>query len=297
MSSGRNFYEILGVSEDASQEEIQDKYRKLAVQYHPDKNPDDKQAEERFKELGQAYDVLSDPGKRAQYDQQLHMGIPPDGFQGGVPGGWEDISTDEILRKFGGMFGDLFGGGGGFRVDGRGGPFVRGAPMPTRGQDVEASVTIPFQEAALGGKISVTLHDSTGTRNVSMRIPEGTKDGATFRLKGQGGQGGGGGPAGDLFIRVSVAPDPVYRRNGSDLEADLEVPAPIAVLGGKVDVTTIHGKEGQVTIPPGTSTGTKLRLRGQGVLGGDHLARVVVAVPKNPSEEQRALYEKLRDLG
>ncbi len=288
----KNFYEVLGVPEDATQEQIRDAYRKLAVKYHPDKNPGDTQAEEKFKELGQAYDVLSDAGKRAQYDQQLRMGFPSGGVPGGLGGGWESISTDEILRRFGGLFGDLFGGGG---VEGYG-PFVRGAPRARRGRDVEASVAVPFRAAALGEKIDVTLRTSEGMRTLSVRLPPGTSDGATLRLKEQGEKGRGHGPAGDLFLRVHVESDDQYHLEGDDLVADLPVSAPIAVLGGKVEVTTIHGKRGTVTIPPGTSSGTKLRLRGQGIQGGDHLARVVVTVPKEPTDEERTLYEKLRDL-
>ncbi len=297
MPQSKSFYEVLGVGENATQEEIQAAYRKLAVKYHPDKNPGDQQAEEKFKELGRAYAVLSDPGQRAQYDQQLHTGFPPEGMgDGGFPG-YESISTDEILRRFGFLFGDLFGGDGGaegFSPFGRrGGPRVarRG-----RGQDVEASVRVPFRAAALGDKIEVTLHGSTGTRTLSIRVPEGTVEGATLRLRGQGEPGPGGGPPGDLFLRVHVDPDPTFRLSGHDVEADLAVSAPVAVLGGKVEVRTLGGKVGTVTVPPGTSSGTVLRLRGQGIRGGDHLARVVVTVPKDPTPEARALYEKLRDL-
>lgn len=297
MGKGNNFYEILGVSEDASQEDIQRAYRRLAVRFHPDKNPDDKAAEEKFKDLGQAYAVLSDPGKRAQYDQQLHMGFPPEGVPGGFPGGagygdWEAISTEEILRRFGDLFGDAFGGGfgGGF------GQVQRGARMRQRGQDIEASITVPFRPATIGDRVDVTLHDSSGQRTLSISIPPGTRDGATLRLKGQGGQGLYGGPSGDLFLRVHVTPDPVFRRRGNDIEADLPVPAPVAVLGGKVGVRTLKGAEGTVTVPPGTSTGKLLRLRGQGVQGGDYLARVVVTVPKEPNDEERELYGKLRDM-
>ena len=304
MSKGKNFYEVLGVSQDATQEEIQGAYRKLAVKYHPDKNPGDKKAEERFKELGQAYAVLSDAGERARYDQQLRTGVPPQGVPGGVPGGgfggYESISIDEILRRYGDLFGDAFGGFGGFAGapgGDRGGPFQRGVPQRRRGRDVEASMEVPLRDAALGNKVGVTLHDSRGHRTLSVNLPAGTMDGSTLRLKGQGEPGHGGGPSGDLFLRIRVQPDPVYRLKGRDIEADLAVPAPIAVLGGKVSVTTIHGKEGLVTIPPGTSSGTRLRLKGQGIQGGDHFARIVVAVPKDPTAEERELYEKLRELG
>ncbi len=296
MAQGKNFYETLGVGEDASQDEIQSAYRKLAVKYHPDKNPGDKSAEDHFKELGQAFDVLSDPGKRAQYDQQLRGGFPPDGFgggPGGYPGGgWQSISTDEILRKFGDLFGDAFmGGDGGF---GQG--FRRGGVRHRKGANVEASVTVPFRAAALGEKVSVTLHDSQGQRTLEIRIPEGTVEGATLRLQGQGEPSPTGGPAGDLFLRVHVEPDPVFHLDGNHVQADLPVPAPIAVLGGKVETQTLKGAVGSVTVPPGTNSGTILRLRGHGVKGGDHLARVVVTVPDAPTEAQKALYEQLKEL-
>ena len=295
MAQAKNFYEILGVGEDATQEQIQSAYRKLAVKYHPDKNPGDQTAEEHFKELGQAFDVLSDPGKRAQYDQQLRMGFPPEGFgggPGGYPGGgWQSISTDEILRKFGDLFGDAFMGGEGF-----GQTFRRGGVRPRKGANVEASVTVPFRAAALGEKVSVTLHDSQGQRTLEIRIPEGTVEGATLRLQGQGEPSPTRGPSGDLFLRVHVEPDPEFRLAGRDVEADLPVPAPIAVLGGKVPTRTLKGAVGSVTVPPGTSSGTVLRLRGHGVKGGDHLARVVVTVPSSPTDEEKALYEKLKEL-
>lgn len=291
MATGRNFYEVLGVSQDATQEQIQTAYRRLAVKHHPDKNPGDKEAEEKFKELGQAYAVLSDPGKRARYDQQLRGGFAEGGFPGGF-GDFEAISIDEILRRYGDLFGEAFGGFGGAVHT----PFQRGVRRRQRGRDVEASVEVPFREAALGSSVDVTLHDSSGRRTLSITMPQGTRDGATLRLKGQGEPGMNGGPAGDLFLRVQVMPDPVFRRHGRDIEADLPVPAPIAVLGGKVAVTTLKGATGTVTVPPGTSTGTLLRLKGQGIKGGDHLARVVVTVPKEPQPEVKALYEQLRDL-
>jgi DnaJ-class molecular chaperone len=293
VARGKSFYEVLGVPEDASDEDIRTAYRKLAVKVHPDKNPGDKQAEERFKELAQAYAVLSDTDKRAMYDRQLRGGfatgeVPggPGGFGGfggfgGGGGDWEAFSIDEILRRFGGMFGGFEGGGG------RG---FRGA-----GQDVEASVTVPFRTAALGDHVEVSLSGDGIPKKVSLKIPEGTQDGATLRLRGMGGPGLGGGPAGDLFLRIRVTPDREFRAKGHDVESDLKVSAPTAALGGKVTAKTLRG-EATVTIPPGTSSGSVLRLRGQGIRGGDHLVRVLVTVPSRPTAEETRLYEQLRDL-
>ncbi|MHC5009953.1 MAG: DnaJ C-terminal domain-containing protein [Planctomycetota bacterium] len=287
MAAHRNFYEVLGVPEDASADAIQTAYRRLAVEYHPDKNPGDARAEERFKELAQAYAVLSDAEKRRVYDRQLKGGfatggIPGFGGAGGFGGDWETFSIEEILRRYG----DLFGGFGGFG---------RGAAMQRRGHDVEAVVNVPFRAAALGEKVEITLRGEGTPQQVTVRVPEGAEDGSTLRLRGMGGRGAAGGSAGDLFLRLRIQPDGRFRRRGRDVEADLEVPAPLAVLGGKVRTETLRG-EATVTLPPGTSSGAVLRLRGQGIKGGDHLARVMVVVPETPTDEERELYRQLGDL-
>jgi molecular chaperone DnaJ len=348
--SARDPYEVLGVAKTATEDEIRTQYRKLALKYHPDKNPGDKQAEERFKELAQAYDVLSDPEKRRAYDTRgTRRG--PEPAQGA--GGWEgpEISIEEILQRYGDVFG------------GFGERFHRGRPAQRRGEDALAAITVDFRTAALGGSVAIALAgpvacdtcggsgtragasrdcpecggsgrvsratgrrgdmftvtsacprcEGTGLdpasrcptcggagavereREVTVRVPEGTADGSTLRLRGMGSAGMRGGPAGDLLLEVRVAKDPHWRREGNDVHAPLPVPAPLAVVGGKVRARTLRG-EGDVTIPAGTSSGTVLRLKGQGILGGDHLAHVELTVPPRPTPEQLDLYRRLSQL-
>ena len=286
--SEKNLYEVLGVASDASDKEIRAAYRKLAIKYHPDKNPDDAAAEARFKEFTQAYDVLSDKQKRQAYDQRL---------QGGYGGGFEGL--DDLFGGFSfniedilGRHGDLFGG--------RGVPF-HARHVQRRGGDVEAELKVDFRTAAKGGKVDVTLripsprNPQGDIKSLAVTVPEGVTDGTPMRLRGLGQAGAGGGPAGDLILRIRVAQHPSFTRRGNDVIVDMPVPAPIAVLGGKTPVETLGG-EATVTVPAGASSGTLMRLKGQGIKGGDLLARIQVTVPKKPSDEERALYEQLRDL-
>ena len=286
--SEKNLYEVLGVAEDASDAEIRKAYRKIAVKNHPDKNPGDAAAEERFKEATQAYEVLSDETKRQQYDMRLKGG-----FGGGMDGledlfGGFSFNIEDIL----GRHGDLFGG---FGV-----PF-HARRVQRRGSDVEAELKVDFRTAAKGGKVDVTLRIPTPTqpqgevKSLSVTVPEGVEDGTPMRLRGLGQAGVGGGGAGDLILRIRVAAHPSFTRDGTDVRVDMPVPAPIAVLGGKASVETLQG-EATVTVPAGASSGTVMRLKGQGIKGGDLLARIQVVVPKEPTDAERALYEQLRDL-
>ena len=286
--SGQNFYEVLGVPEDATADQIRAAYRKLAIKYHPDKNPGDQQAEEKFKEFSQAYDVLSDPKKRQAYDTQLRTGFDGVDF-GSTWGDARQFDLNDILEQFS----DIFGGIGGVPFHAR--------TMPRRGQDQEAELRIGFRTAVQGGKVSVKLRvPSVGTaagqtRTVEVTIPEGVEDGTALRLGGLGQAGLQGGSAGDLILRIRIADDPVFRREGKHLHADMHVPAPIAALGGKATVPTLSG-EATVKIRPGTSSGTLMRLKGQGIQGGDLLAHVQVTVPQELSEQQKKLYEELRNI-
>ncbi len=285
--AAKTLYEALGVPEDATTEQIRSAYRKLAMRYHPDKNPGDAAAEERFKELTQAYEVLSDEKRRAEYDRRRQGGYGPVDF-GDLFGGGGGFSIEDILRRHA----DLFGGfGGGFR----------GGRIRRRGQDVQAELRIDFIKAARGGPAELQLRVPSLTseggevKRVAVTIPPGTEDGAVLRLGGMGGAGVEGGPPGDLLLRVVVPPHPDFRRVGDDVHVDLHVPAWLAALGGKADVTTLDGSA-SVRVPPGTSSGRLLRLRGQGIGTGDLLARVMVDVPAEPTGEERALFERLRDL-
>jgi DnaJ-class molecular chaperone len=289
--SQKNLYEVLGVSEDATPDQIRSTYRKLAIKYHPDKNPGDKAAEERFQELTQAFQVLSDEKKRQEYDARLRGG-----FAGGV-GDLGDIFGDAFasfsIEDFLGQHADLFGG---FGV-----PF-HARRVQRRGRDVEAELRVDFRTAARGGKVDVRLRLPSARgpqgelKDVAITIPQGVDDGSAMRLKGLGQASASGGPPGDLILRIRVAKHPYFRREGKRLYVTLPVPASTAALGGRVPVRTLDG-EGTVTIPAGTGSGTLLRLKGQGIQGGDLLAQVQVVVPATLTDEQRAAFETLREAG
>jgi DnaJ-class molecular chaperone len=297
-------YDVLGVKRNASEEEITKAYRKLARQYHPDRNPGDKQAEAKFKDVSSAYEILSDKQKRAQYDQFGHIGPgaapngAPGGFHfGGGPGGaggFQNIDPETAERLFGDLFG-AFGGGGaggggspfgdvfGGRTGGggRGGRSRTRRPEP-RPQEVESEITIPFETAALGGTVSLTIDG----RQIDLKIPAGIEDGKTMRLAGQGPGGA------DVLLKVHVQPHPYYRREGNDLVLSVPLALAEAVLGGKVDVPLLGGGRVTVTIKPGTSSGTRMRVRGQGIKGGDLYLDPRVVVPAPADERSRELIEE-----
>jgi curved DNA-binding protein len=298
----RDFYEILGVGRDASAEEIRKAYRKLARKHHPDVNKDDG-AEERFKEISEAYDVLSDPDKRQQYDrfgaawrQAAAGGGPgsggPSGFGGFGAGGpgfsdirvefgeGSDLDLNDILGSF-------FGGGGSGRRTGFGG-------FAARGSDHEATLELTLAEAARGGRRSVRLGDG---RSYEVNVPAGVRDGQRIRLAGEGGQGSGGGPSGDLFLRVALKPDRRFRLTGRDLHTEVAVAPWEAALGATVEIPTLEGAA-KVKVPAGSSSGRRLRLRGQGYPDGkggkgDLYASVRIVVPKHISDRERELFEQL----
>jgi curved DNA-binding protein len=299
----QELYDLLGVSRTASEDEITKAYRKLARQYHPDRNPGDKAAEAKFKDISAAYEILSDKQKRTQYDQfgaggpGFPNGAGQGGFHfGGGPGGFQSIDPETAER----LFGQFFGGGGGA---GGGSPFgdigdlfggaARGrsaggrrARQRAAPQAVEAEVTIPFTTATLGGRVSLAIDG----REIEVKVPAGFEDGKTLRL---GGQGPGGA---DVHLKVHVAPHPYFRREGNDLVLAVPLSLPEAVLGGKVDVPTLDGGKLTVTIKPGTSSGTRLRVRGQGIKGGDLYIEAKVMVPAPADERSRELIEELAKL-
>lgn len=295
--SKRDFYEVLGVSRSASQDEIRKAYKKLAKKFHPDVKPADPDAEKKFSELTEAYDVLSDEKKRANYDQFGHAargagGNPFEGFGGA---GGQAFDLNDIL---GGMFG---GGRGGNPFGGAAGG-RRGQARAQKGQDAKAEITVPFHVAVNGGEHSVTLQNGSTSERLSVKIPAGIEDGQSIRLAGQGNPGMGGGPAGDLLVTIHIAPHPWFKRDGHNLTVEVPLTPSEAALGAKIDVPTMNDGMVVLTIPPGTSSGAKLRLRGKGVLNhksgerGDQFVSLKISVPKNLSDEAKLLFEQLSSV-
>lgn len=276
-----DYYETLGVPRDASTEDIRKAYRKLAREYHPDVNKSPG-AEDRFKEVSEAYEVLRDDEKRARYDRPPPP--PGGGFGGGFGNGGGSRTVDfGDFADFGDIFGDMFGGGGGGGARG----FSR------RGGDQEAVLELSLEEAARGGQKKITLGDG---RDYDVNIPPGVTDGQRIRLAGEGAQGMGGGPPGDLLLRVRVRPHPRFRVDGRDLYTDLAVTPSEAALGASVPVRTLDGGSITLKVPAGSSSGRKLRLRGQGMPGGDLYATVMIHVPKKLSKDERKAYERLAEV-
>lgn len=297
----RDYYEVLGVPRGASADDVRSAYRRLARQYHPDVNHDPG-AEDRFKEVSEAYEVLRDPEKRERYDRLgpgWRAGEDVSGAAGfrerrgrraraGAPGGgFEDVRVDFGGGAFSDFFEGLFGG----RSPGGGGGF-EGFSM--RGADQEATLELSLEEAAAGGRRRISLGEG---RDFEVEIPPGARDGQRIRLAGAGGPGPGGGPPGDLFLRVRLRPHPQFRLEGDNLVVDLPVTPWEAALGASVPVPTLEGTA-RVRVPPGSSTGRRLRLRGQGMPRpgggrGDLQAVVQVHVPRHPTPEERELFERL----
>lgn len=288
-----DYYRVLGVSEDAPQADITKAYRKLAREFHPDKNPGDTAAEERFKEITAAYDVVGDEKTRAEYDQVRRLGPMAGGFGGtGGQGGFDfDMSGAGDL---GDILGSMFGGGGGFF----GGGNPRG-PRQMRGRDQEARLRISFDEAIRGATTTLSLSDQSGKRSMKVRIPAGVESGQRIRLRGKGGPGT---PPGDLYVIVEVEQHRLYGRDGTRLTLDVPITFAEAALGADIDVPTYNGERVTVRIPAGTQHGRTLRVRGAGApVGedkalGDLLVTVSVAVPNNLSGKERTALEAFAEL-
>ena len=282
-------YQVLGVPRTATAEDIRKAYREMARKYHPDLHPDDKAAQEQFKKVQTAFDVLNDPSKREMYDRYGSSfegvggsggGWSPQGQAGPFPGGPQAGAEIDLESLFGGGFADLFGGGGGGRGK-RAGRSRRAAAMP--GEDLSASISVPFKLAIDGGKTEVRIERDGRGETISVTIPQGLPDGGRMRLRGQGRPGSGGGPAGDLLLLVRVEPHPVFRRDGDTLRVGLPITLSEAIAGAKVDLPTPWGTI-SLRIPPGTSAGKKLRAAGMGVrhangAKGDLIADVQIALP------------------
>lgn len=372
MAQTKDYYAVLGVSASASQDEIKKQYRRLAAKFHPDKNPNDPAAADRFKELSEAYTVLGDAEKRKQYDEMRRLGAFTGGFGGarrpgastGAPGaGGSGASGGFRFEEFdiggigglGDLFGSMFGGG------------TRGRQrVPEAGQTVETTLEIDFRTAALGGKVPIELEvneecatcGGTGAapgakletcaechgrgvisfgqggfavnrpcpvclgrgqvpsqrcptcqgsgevrtrKKVVITVPEGVDAGTKIRLRGQGGKGANGGPPGDLVINFQVKPDRFYRREGLDLVAPLPLNIAQATLGTKVAVRTLDGKKVTVKIPPGTASGKRFRVRGQGIRKGesrgDLIVEASISVPEKLTDEQERMMREFADAG
>ena len=315
----KDFYAILGVPADADATAIKKAYRKLARTLHPDQKPGDKVAEKRFKEIGEAYAVLSSPEDRKQYDAIRSMSHGGARFTSGGPGGGGAGFEDVFSNLFGGgasggrggnvrfntgaggagqpnledLLGGMFGQQGQQGQQGYGG--FGATAGPRRGEDVEARTTLSFRDAVEGS--TVTLSTANGSR-ITARIPVGVKDGQKIRLRGKGNPGDQGAPAGDLILTVQVGPHPLFGRDGDNLTVDLPVTFAEAALGATVSVPTLSGDPVKVRIAAGTPNGRVLRVKGRGIVAkqhtGDLLAKVVVAVPRRLSDKAREAVEVLR---
>lgn len=298
----RDPYEVLGVSKSASSDEIQKAYRKLSKKFHPDRNPGDKQADSNYKEVQEAYEVIGDPTKKANYDQfgfagPATGGFPGGGFQGGFPGGgfpggfpggggggnFDPEAAEELFKRFvgggGGSEGpdlnDLFSGG---RRSTK-----RSRPRRPAAEPVEAEVTVPFEVAATGGSVALEI----GGRKIDVKVPAGIDDGKKLRVPAEA--------TGslDVILKVKVAPHSYFRRDGGDVLLDVPISLSEAVLGGKVEVPTVAGERLDVKIRPGTSGGSKLRLRGKGINGGDQYLVFKIIVPGGEVDQKsRELIEE-----
>ena len=312
----RDYYETLGVPKTASADEIKSAFRKLARKYHPDVAKDKKTAEEKFKQINEAYEVLSDPEKRTKYDQLGENWNQPGGFQpppdwGGQqqPGGGFHRyggGNGGVEFEFGGtgfsdFFEQFFGGGRGQSAFGGGG-FGRRAPSADRGSDVEADIMVPLEEALNGAKRTVSLRraGSNKVETYQVKIPKGVREGQRIRLAGQGEAGAGGGKSGDLFLRVRLARHPDFTVEGSDLIHEVKIAPWQVVLGAEIKVPALEGAV-KMKIPPGTQGGQRFRLRGRGLPSstgtrGDLYVVTQIQIPKKITERERKIWKELAEL-
>lgn len=317
-----DYYQILGIPKKSSADEIKKAYRKLAIKWHPDKNPSNKAAaEEKFKKISEAYAVLSDPEKRKQYDnfgsadQFRQQYSQEDIFRG--------VDLDEILRSFG--FGGARGGGGRtttFRTSRRGGagsgeyedPFAgifggmgggrqQYANMPEKGQDVEYNLSTSLEESVFGADKKLSLKIENRNEGINVKIPAGISTGKKLRLPGKGLAGVNGGPNGDLYLNINVLPHPIFSRDGNDLYIEKTIKFTQAALGTIIEVPTLDGTIKRLKISPGTQNNTKIRMKGYGVPGlkgapkGDQYVKINIEVPKKLSENQQKIIKQLADDG
>lgn len=307
-----DYYKTLGVSREASQADIEKAYRNLARQYHPDLNPDDESAKRKFKEVQTAFDVLNDPSKREMYDRYGSSfesaggprpggGWRPAGGAGGAGGaGFEEVDFSQLFgERFGGQpaggFADLFNQ---FRGAQAKGPGRRSRGQTARGNDLQCEIEIPFKTAVEGGETQLSLSRPSGkVETIAVKVPAGIDDGKKIRVRGQGESGADGGPAGDILITVRVAPHPAFQRRKDNLQVRVPVTLQEAIEGARIDVPTPKGVVA-VRVPKGTSSGTKLRIKGHGVQAtgrppGDLLAEIQIVLPPQLDEDAAEFARKL----
>lgn len=314
----KDYYKLLGVGKTATKEEIGKAFKKLARKYHPDFNDGDREAESKFKDINEAYEVLKDDEKRKLYDTlgpdwqnaqhfqdqgRGYSGSPFGNMGGGFSGNFSGQSFN--ASGFSDFFETLFGGGGA-RMSGMGGGFGADsfgsfAPRSRKGRDVDVTIQMTLEDAYHGGTKSISLQSGNGqVRNLEVKVPAGVKNGARIRLTGQGEPGGGqNAKAGDLFLHVQLLPHPMFQLDDNDIVYELPVAPWEAVLGAKVRVPTLDGNI-ELSIPPGSGSSRKFRLRGRG-LGtgagkGDQFVRLNITVPPTLTDEEKELWEKLRDI-
>ena len=309
-----DYYETLGVAKGASQDEIKKAYRKLALKYHPDKNAGNKQAEEKFKTISEAYAVLSDKEKRQEYDTYGSSGFHQRYSQEDIFRGFD---MNDILRQFG------FGGGasrasGGFRTSGMGGfeNFFGNAagmgggcggggcrPQPVKGDDLTYEITVTLNDVLHGAEKAINLRGSGSDKNISVKIPKGIEAGKRLRLSGKGMPSPSGGPAGDLYLKINIEPHPVFTRKGDDLLMEKRIPFSEACLGTKIEVETLDGKTFKVKVPAGVQQESKLRLKGHGLPSGpighrgNIYVKIAVKIPKKLTKDQKKAIKALSETG
>jgi curved DNA-binding protein len=305
-----DYYQILGVSREATADEIKKSYRKLAMKYHPDKaKGDKKQAEEKFKQISEAYAVLSNPDKKKEYDEFGSQVFKDKFTQEDIFRGFDysDIFNDATSES---IFSRIFGGQGGGRPRGRTRTFRHGGPeghyeavQPPKGQDLQVEMPITLHEMAFGTDKLVSFSHQGQVEKISVKIPAGTLPGKKLRLTGKGSPGPMGGPSGDLYVKLKELEHPVFKREGNDLLVDRRVKLSEATLGTKVTVPTLDGKTMSLKVPPGTQSHTKMRLKNYGLptasgkTRGDQLVRIIVETPADLTKKQKALLEELAKEG
>lgn len=305
-----DYYEILGVAKNSTKDEIKKSYRKLALKYHPDRNKDNKEAEEKFKKISEAYAVLSDEKKRQQYDTFGATGFQQRYSQEDI---FRDSNLGDILKEFG--FGGM-GGGGGFRTSSQAGGGLfdalfeqvsgrsqRQRVRPAKGPDLTFELSVSLNDVLNGSDKTISLRRDGRMENVSVKVPSGIEEGKKLRLAGKGQPSPTGGPAGDLYLLIKILPHDVFTREGSNLVIEKKIPFSAACLGTEISVNSLSGQELLVKVPAGIQQQAKLRLKGHGLpttpkgSRGDIHVRIAVQIPKKLTAEQKKIVEKLSETG